>query len=308
MSLVNCTDCPRMCGANRRERPGACGATSTPYVARAALHFWEEPPISGRAGSGTIFFCGCNLSCVFCQNADISTAQIGKSMNAELLAERYLLLESQGAHNINLVTPTPHVEVIRDSILIARRNGLCIPIVWNSNGYERVCVLQTLEGLIDIYLPDFKYVSSALSKRYSGAEDYAAFAVQAIGEMQRQVGVLQIKDSIARRGLLLRHLILPGSGDEARSVLDTVAGMLPKETHISLMRQYTPAHRALSEPERFAFLTRRLTSREYNRVLDYALSLGFENLYTQSAESADSAFTPPFDGTGTSSSPTTTED
>lgn len=220
-------------------------------------------------------------------------------MNAERLADCYLSLEALGAHNINLVTPSPHVQSIRDSIVFARKTGLRIPIVWNSNGYECVRTLQTLEGLVDIYLPDFKYVSSVLSERYSGAADYVEHAVQAIGEMQRQVGVLQQTEGIAKKGLLLRHLVLPGSVDETRRVLDLAASLLPTQTHISIMRQYTPAFRALSEPERFSFLSRRLTSREYDRAVQYAINLGFSNLYTQSSESADSAFTPLFDGTGT---------
>lgn len=282
--------CPRQCGANRIQHVGACGAGDLPRIARAALHFWEEPCISGTRGSGAVFFGGCNLRCVFCQNYQINTGALGSVCDASRLADLYLDLQQQGAHNINLVTPAPHVDAIAASLEIAGKRGLNIPIVYNTNAYERADVLRQLEGLIDIYLPDFKYISSDLSARYSGAGDYFTYAAPAIEEMYRQVGTLAFdNEGIAQKGLLIRHLVLPGSVDETRRVLDYIHDHFPIETWISLMSQYVPAHKA-----DFAPLNRRLTAREYDRAVSYCLQLGLENVFIQEKASADASYTPAF--------------
>lgn len=285
-----CFACPRRCGADREKQIGLCNAGYLPRVARAAPHMWEEPCISGTRGSGAVFFTGCNLACVFCQNHVLHDGTLGRSYTPEKLAELYLALQSEGVHNINLVTPTPHIKVIRDSLLRARREGLTIPVVYNTNGYELVTSLQSLEGLVDIYLPDLKYVSDALAARFSGCGDYFAFAAKAMAEMQRQVGILKINsEGIAERGLLVRHLVLPACVDEARRVLDFIKDNLPQETTLSLMRQYAPTPNLTAPP-----LNRRLTDREYDRVVAYCIDLGFSNVFCQGKESATLAYTPDF--------------
>ena len=299
-----CTICPIECGADRAFERGLCGVGCFPpdqlgerdpyssaLVARAARHFYEEPPISGTHGSGAIFFSGCNMTCVFCQNHDISQSAKGRLLDSHELAEVMLDLERLGSHNINLVTPSPHILLIEKAITRARLKGLKIPIVYNTNSYEKADTLKRLDGLIDIYLPDFKYRSSDAAKKYSGRADYFSAAAQALLEMQRQCGVLQTDESgIAVRGMIVRHLVLPGSVDEARGVLNWMSENLPLDTHISLMSQYTPFG-APPKP-----LDRRLLKREYDRALEYALSLGFTNIYTQKLSSASSSFTPEFNG------------
>lgn len=287
-----CMQCPRRCGADRSRENGLCGAPATPHVARAALHMWEEPCLSGTRGAGTIFFCGCNLDCLFCQNYEISHGTIGSRLDAGELADLMLCLQGMGAHNIDLVTPTPHLHVLLPALEKAKASGLTIPVVYNTNGYELVESLRSLEGLVDIYLPDLKYISAVAAQKYSGAVDYFQYAAPAILEMQRQCGVLQLdEEGIARRGLIVRHLVLPGSVDEARGALDFIAANLPKDTRISLMSQYVPCHRAVTPP-----LNRRLTKREYQRAVDYCLSLGLTQVFVQEMEAADAAYTPLFDG------------
>ena len=287
-----CMQCPRRCGADRSRENGLCGAPATPHVARAALHMWEEPCLSGTRGAGTIFFCGCNLDCLFCQNYEISHGAIGSRLDAGELADLMLCLQGMGAHNIDLVTPTPHLHVLLPALEKAKAAGLTIPVVYNTNGYELVESLRSLEGLVDIYLPDLKYISAVAAQKYSGAADYFQYAAPAILEMQRQCGVLQLdEEGIARRGLIVRHLVLPGSVDEARGALDFIAANLPKDTRISLMSQYVPCHRAVTPP-----LNRRLTRREYQRAVDYCLSLGLTQVFVQEMEAADAAYTPLFDG------------
>lgn len=288
--MTQCNCCPRRCNIDRTQRTGFCGAGDIPRVARAALHQWEEPMFSGTRGSGTVFFSGCTLRCCFCQNMDISAHQKGELCDEAKLSELFLSLQEQGAHNINLVTPTPHSSAIRSALIKAKKNGLILPILYNTSGYETVEALRSLEGLIDIYLPDLKYVTPQISLAFSGAADYFAFAGPAILEMQRQVGVLQLDEAgIATRGLLIRHLVLPGCVDETRRVLDFIVENLPKETYISLMRQYTPISPHLKAP-----LNRRLTAREYERAADYCLQLGLRNVLLQEASAATSAYTPPF--------------
>lgn len=285
-----CSICPRKCGVDRSTDLGFCGAGEFPRVALSMLHRWEEPFISGTNGSGTVFFSGCNLRCVYCQNQDISRdGAIGEPANAEKLAQIYLSLQNQGAHNVNLVTAAPHVPIVAESIRVARENGLSVPIVYNTSGYESVKTLRLLDGLVDIYLPDFKYVSPILSKRFSAAEDYFEVAVGAIGEMTRQVGALLLdENNMAQRGVSIRHLILPGCVDDSRRVLDAIKTRFGCGTYISLMSQYTP-NNDVTFP-----LNRRLTKREYERIISYALSIGLYNILIQEKSSANACFTPTF--------------
>ncbi len=288
---MRCTACPRRCGTDRTVHTGPCNAGDLPRVARAALHLWEEPCISGTRGSGAVFFSGCNLACVFCQNHVLHDGKAGRPHTPQQLADRYLALQAAGAHNINLVTPTPHLAAVRTSLALARQNGLRIPVVYNTNGYELVAALRALEGLVDIYLPDLKYVTPALAARFSGRADYFDFAGDAILEMYRQVGTLRLDaDGIAVRGLLIRHLVLPACVDEARRVLDFIAAHLPLDTHLSLMRQYAPTPNVTQPP-----LNRRLTAREYARAVDYCCALGFSNVWIQGPESASLDYTPNFE-------------
>lgn len=286
-----------MCGAERASgERGVCGVANRSFVVRAARHYFEEPPISGSNGSGAIFFAGCNMRCVFCQNHDISRGG-GEDIAGAVPVDEYelagimLRLEELGSHNINLVTPTPHIRLIERAVPLARAKGLTVPMVYNTNGYERAETLKRLEGLIEVYLPDLKYKRGALAERFSERADYFDFASEAILEMQRQVGVLQTDaEGIAKRGLIVRHLVLPCAVDETRLVLDFIAKNLPKETCISLMSQYTPIA-GMKKP-----LDRRLTKGEYRRAVDYAISLGFTNVFTQKLSSASSDFTPEFNG------------
>ena len=287
-----CSLCPRRCNTDRSKSVGFCGVSETSYIARAALHMWEEPCISGAKGSGTIFFCGCNLRCIFCQNHEISTR--GKipgaiAVDAQKTAEIMLALQKAGAHNVNFVTPTPHIPLIADAIQIARAEGLIIPIAFNTNSYVEVDSLKILDGLVDIYIPDFKYVTPELAKLVSGAEDYPEKAESAIAEMLRQVGHINFDENgMAKRGVLLRHLVLPGNIDETRRVLARVAEIFSSGISLSLMSQYFPAHKALSVPP----FDRKLLPREYKRAVDYALSIGFSDVYTQKLSSAQCDFVP----------------
>ena len=293
---MECFDCPIMCGSSRSGGDvGVCGVGARSFVARAARHYFEEPPISGTRGSGAIFFTGCNMRCVFCQNIGISTAGGEEeglaAVDPSALADLMLRMQELGAHNVDLVTPTPHIRLIEKAVPLARERGLSIPTVYNTNGYERVESLQRLEGLIDIYLPDLKYVSPALSKKYSGREDYFLFAAPAIAEMQRQVGTLELDgDGTAKRGIIIRHLVLPCAVDDTRRVLDHICDNFPIDTYISLMSQYTPIP-GMQKP-----LDRRITRAEYDRAVGYAIDKGFTNVFIQKRSSADSAFTPDFNG------------
>jgi putative pyruvate formate lyase activating enzyme len=285
--LVRCECCPRKCGVDRRAgRTGYCRIGGAAQIAHAGLHFGEEPPISGTGGSGTIFFAGCNLRCVFCQNYQISqefkTSQT-RALTTEELATEMLRLADAGAHNINLVSPSHVVFQAADAIVAARSRGLVLPVVYNSNGYDSVDVLRQVEDLIDIYLPDIKYLSNDLSRRYSGVEDYADVVPGVLREMLRQVGPLELDDDgIARRGLLVRHLVLPGAVDNSRQCLAFLAELSPA-THVSIMSQYSPQHRAAEYPE----INRLLTVREYDEITDRALELGLENTFIQKLDSRD---------------------
>jgi len=288
-----CTLCPRRCGAERTETEGAgiCRMPAAPVVARAALHRWEEPPISGTRGSGTIFFSGCSLRCVFCQNEQISHANYGKPVSLERLREICRELIGQGAHNINLVNPTHYAHVISD--LLDR--PLPVPVVWNTGGYDRTDTLRALEGKIDIYLPDLKYVDPAPAGRYSDAPDYPEAAKAAILEMFRQTGPCQFdSDGIMTRGVIIRHLVLPGQVEAAKAVMDWVKDTFaPGAVLFSLMSQYTPWGRA---PE-FAEINRPLRKGEVRRAEEYMALLGLEG-FTQEREAASEQYIPPFDLTG----------
>ena len=285
-----CTLCPRQCGVDRSVKTGFCGMGEIPRVARAALHFWEEPCISGTRGSGTVFFSGCTLRCAYCQNYSISHQGQGQDISVRRLADIFRELEDQGAHNINLVTGTPFVPAILDALSIYRPS---IPIVWNTGGYETVETLKRLEGAVDIYLPDLKHVSPRLAKLCAGAPDYFEIASAALVEMCRQTGApVYDADGMMQKGVIVRHLILPGCTGDSIRALDFIAEHLPKDTPVSLMRQYTP------EPWcTVPGLDRRVTDAEYERVLTHFEMLNLPG-YTQEKEAADGAFIPNFDGTG----------
>lgn len=293
--LTQCRICPRQCGVDRTVgQRGYCGETAAIRAARAALHHWEEPPISGDRGSGTVFFSGCNLRCVFCQNASISQGGTGREIGPQRLAELMLDLQGQGAHNINLVTGTPHTPGIADALALARKGGLVLPVIWNSSGYESPDALRRLEGLVDVYLPDLKYAGEDLSQRYSGAADYFAAATRAILEMLRQVGPPEFSGDLIRRGLMVRHLMLPGALEDTKKVLDWIAGHLPHSVYVSLMSQYLPQHRAADFPE----LNRGITGKQLRRSVDYFFALGLENGFVQELDAADPRYIPAFDFSG----------
>ena len=288
-----CRLCPRNCGALRTstEGQGLCRMPETPLLARAALHHWEEPPISGTRGSGTVFFTGCPLGCVFCQNGDISQRNFGKPVTEERLWDICQELIAQGAHNINFVTPTHYAHVL-DSLL---ERPLPVPVVYNCGGYEKVDTLRALEGKVQIYLPDFKYLDPAAAQRYSGAPDYPEVAAAAIQEMVRQTGPCQFdENSLLTRGVIIRHLILPGQVQGAKAVMDWVAETFPPHTVLfSLMSQYTPWGDLSQVPE----VNRRLRRGEMQSAQDYMAALGLDG-FTQERTSAKEEYTPPFDLTG----------
>ena len=294
--LKECRLCPRNCGVDRtRGEHGFCGAEATVRVGRAALHMWEEPCISGESGSGTVFFSYCTLRCVYCQNAQISQKHIGKEISIERLAEIFSELQAQGANNINLVTPTHYLPQIMTAIDLAKKNGLKLPIVYNTGGYEKAETIQMLDGYVDIYLPDFKYYSNDTAKRYSNAPNYVEVAKSALEEMVRQIGKPQFDDNgIMKRGVIVRHLILPGCYRESEKLLDYLYRQYGDDIYISLMNQYTPFADAKKYPE----LNRKIPQEQYDRLVDYAVALGIENGFIQEEETADESFIPNFDGQG----------
>ena len=287
-----CDICPRECKVDRSVNRGVCGMPEGFVVARAAKHMWEEPCISGTKGSGTVFFSGCSLRCVFCQNYSISTEGFGKEISDSQLMNIFDSLIESGVHNINLVSPT-HYAARLEKVL--REYNSPVPVVYNSGGYEKVETLKRLEGLIDIYLPDLKYINDEKSKKYSGAPDYFRFASQAIKEMIRQTGnAVFDEEGIMKKGTVIRHLILPKNTNQSIEIINWLKDNVPDDTYISLMSQYTPIKQNESYPE----LNRRITPREYAKVLDYLLDSGFENIFAQEALSADEAYIPDFDLTG----------
>lgn len=288
--MFSCNICPRNCGIDRTKNKGYCGVTDKLRINLATRHFGEEPCFSGTRGSGTIFFAGCNLRCVYCQNYEISTLCWGKDISVEELIRLMLKLQEEGAHNINLVTPTHFTLQLREAIIQAKEKGLTIPVLWNSSAYEKVETLQLLTGLVDIYLPDFKYAHKVYAQKYSSAPDYPAVAISAIKEMFSQVGLLKLDEKgIAQKGLLLRMLILPNKLAGCKENLYTLAEELGTELTLSLMGQYYPAGKAKNYKE----LTRGITLTEYFEVVDTAVELGFTKLYTQEISSSDT-WTPNF--------------
>ena len=290
-----CNDCPRSCGQIRDENTpgGVCRSPRLPRIARAAAHFGEEPCISGERGSGTVFFSGCNLRCVFCQNHEISRGRVGKTVSVERLGEIFLELQDKGVHNINLVTGSHYVPEIAAALEKAR---LSIPVVWNSSGYDSVSMLRRLEGLVQIYMPDLKYLSAEAAKRYSAAPDYPEVAKAAIAEMYRQVGKFVLdKDDMLKSGVLIRHLILPENEENSKAVIKYVADNYPDDGVLfSLMCQFTP----MPDTERYPELQGRVSSELNDRLCDYMAQCGIEYGFWQEPESATDEMIPDFDLTG----------
>lgn len=292
----NCLLCPRKCGINRSTgQTGVCGVSSEIRVARAALHYWEEPCISGEKGSGAVFFSGCSLHCVFCQNREISDGKAGKVISKERLSDIFIELAGKGANNINLVTPGQYIPDIVWAVRDARRRGMELPIVYNTSGYENETELKLLEGIVDVYLPDFKYMDSALSAKYSRAKDYPSVAKQALSEMVRQQPSVVIDDAtgLIQKGVIVRQLLLPGHVNDAKAILKYLHDTYQNSIYISMMSQFTPI--ALKDyPE----INRTVTRREYERLIDYALKIGITNAFIQEGDVAKDSFIPAFDCEG----------
>lgn len=296
MDEKHCMLCPRGCGADRSREVGVCRVKNRPMVARAALHMWEEPCISGEEGSGAVFFSGCSLGCVYCQNREIARGQAGKEVSMERLAEIYLELQAQGANNINLVTAGHFLPDICASVTEARRRGLKIPIVYNSSGYERAEEIRRLDGIADIFLPDLKYLSPALAGKYSHAEDYPEVAKAALKEMTAIAGEAEFDErEMMKRGVIVRHLVLPGYIEESKQVIRYLYETYGDRIYISIMNQYTPMP---GIEKQYPELGRTVTPKEYDEVVDYAIELGVENGFIQEGETAKDSFIPPFDETG----------
>lgn len=292
----NCLLCPRKCGINRRTgQTGVCGVSSEIMVARAALHYWEEPCISGKRGSGAVFFSGCSLHCVFCQNREISDGKAGKVISKERLSDIFIELAGKGANNINLVTPGQYIPDIVWAVNAAKSRGMKLPIIYNTSGYENVTELKLLEGIVDVYLPDFKYMDSTLSAMYSRAKDYPSVAKQALSEMVRQQPDVVIDDAtgLIQNGVIVRQLLLPGHVNDAKAVLKYLYDTYHDHVYISMMSQFTPI--ALKDyPE----INRTVTRREYERLVDYALEIGITNAFIQEGDVAKDSFIPAFDCEG----------
>ncbi|MBQ5951644.1 MAG: radical SAM protein [Lachnospiraceae bacterium] len=313
-ALDACRLCPRACGARRNEgAAGVCRESAAVTVGRAALHFWEEPCLSGTQGSGAVFFAGCSLGCVYCQNRELSAGRAGVPVKPERLAEIFLELEQQGAANINLVTGDHFAPQIAWALREARRRGLSVPAVWNCSGYQAMACLEILDGLIDVYLTDFKYMRPETAARYSHAPDYPETAKKALAEMVRQQPVPVFDDAgMMRRGVIVRHLLLPGHVHEAKEAVRWVHETFGDSVYLSLMNQYTPMGGQAApgsapggEPgmagtlyERYPELARRVTRREYDSLVRYALDIGVENGFLQEGETAEESFIPAFDGEG----------
>lgn len=292
----NCLLCPRKCGINRSTgQTGVCGVSSEIKVARAALHYWEEPCISGKRGSGAVFFSGCSLHCVFCQNRESSDGKAGKLISKERLSDIFMELADKGANNINLVTPGQYIPDIVWAVNDAKSRGMKLPIIYNTSGYENVTELKLLEGIVDVYLPDFKYMDSTLSARYSRAKDYPSVAKQALSEMVRQQPDVVIDDAtgLIQKGVIVRQLLLPGHVNDAKAVLKYLYDTYHDHVYISMMSQFTPI--ALKDyPE----INRTVTRREYGRLVDYALEIGITNAFIQEGDVAKDSFIPAFDCEG----------
>ena len=291
-----CNLCPRECNVDRGlGKIGFCKVPNQIMVARAGLHFWEEDCISGKEGSGTVFFSGCNLRCVYCQNRKIAEGVYGKEITVERLAAIFLELEKKGANNINLVTPSHYVLEIIEALKIAKEKGLKLPIVYNSSAYEKVETLKFLQDYVDVYLPDFKYMDSELGSRYSGAKDYSKVAKEAVFVMFRQVGKPSFDDrGIMKKGVIVRHLVLPGYIEDSKKVIRYLYETYGDDIFISILSQFTP----FSYLEKYPEINRKVTENEYESVVDYAIEIGVENGFIQEGDVADESFIPEFDGEG----------
>lgn len=295
-----CTLCHRACGVNRYEKLGFCKTGADVKLARAALHMWEEPPISGTRGSGTIFFSGCSMSCIYCQNREISRGDVGATVSTERLSGIMLELEDQGAHNINLVTPTHFTPTVIDAVALSRSMGLSIPIVYNTGNYDTKETLCSLSGTVDIYLPDAKYRVKRTARLYSSAEKYPEVFLENIAEMLLQTGGCSFdKDGIMKRGVITRVLLLPSHLAEAKLIVSDLYRAFGDDIYISLMSQYTPPG-GMPSP-----LDRKVTRSEYNELVDYAMSIGVKNAFIQEGAAADESFIPPFDLRGVHKNETT---
>ena len=289
--LKECVLCPRKCRVNRYEKPGACGATQKVRVAYYSHHMWEEPVLSGKNGSGTIFFSHCNLQCLYCQNKKISIDGYGKDISNKKLGEIILKLQEEGVHNINLVTPTHYVPQIASALHKIKDKELKIPVVYNTSSYETLACLKMMEGLVDIYLADLRYYDDSLGVVYSGCSKYFENATLAIDEMYRQVGKFELgKDEMMKKGLIVRVLILPGHVDDAKKIIEYLYKTYKDDIIISIMNQYTPVSYTI-----YQNLNRRLSEKEYNEVIQYALSLGIQYAFVQDEDTASENFIPDFD-------------
>lgn len=288
---MKCNLCPRICNVDRKRILGYCGAPDEMVIAKYSMHLWEEPVISGNDGSGTIFFSYCNLRCCYCQNYEISELHKGKLVSIEEFSDICLELQTKGANNINLVTPTMFVHKIKEGLLLARQKGLKIPIVYNSSGYENISTIKMLEGLVDIYLVDLKYYDDSLGIKYSKCSNYFKCASNAIEEMVRQVGSNIINDNgIMGKGVIVRHLVLPSNIDDSKRIIKYLYTKYQDDVVISIMNQYTPV-RSLKYEE----LNRKINDREYDEVVNYAYELGVRNAFIQEGETQDCSFIPDFD-------------
>lgn len=288
---MNCSICPRKCNANREKAAGFCSSPAEFRVARAALHYWEEPCISAEHGSGTVFFSGCNLKCVYCQNYEISIENKGVAVDDDKLISIFELLIEQGAENINLVNPTHYADRLAE---VFKKWHCPVPIVYNSSGYESEETLKLLDGIVDVYLPDFKYIRSDRAQKYSRAKDYPSVVKKALAEMKRQCPDYEFDSrGMMKKGVIIRHLVLPQNTNSSLEILDYLAENY-KDTYISIMAQYVPCNNLSEHPE----INRKITQREYNKVVDYAFEKSFPNVFIQQLSSADKDFIPAFDFTG----------
>ncbi len=291
--LEKCELCPRRCKVNRlKGERGFCGIADKVIIAHYGAHFGEEPPITGTQGSGNIFFASCNMRCIYCQNYQISHKNLGKEFSIAELVELFFSLEKQGLHNINLVSPSPYVPLIAAATREAKEKGIGIPFVYNTNAYEHADTIRGLDGLIDIYLPDFKYWNKHIAKKLSDAKDYPDYAKSSLLEMKRQVGDLFVEDGIAKKGILIRHLVLPNNLAGSKQVLTWIKDNLGRETHISLMSQYYPLHKAYT----YTLLNRKITEKEYDVLINRLIEDGFKNVFIQELDSA-TLFVPDFERT-----------
>lgn len=287
----SCELCPRKCHINRNINKGICSNTSTLKVARSALHYFEEPSISGTNGSGTIFFSGCNLKCCYCQNKEISNDNFGINISVERLSELMLELQAKNANNINLVTPTHFVPSIIEAIKLARANGLSIPIVYNTSGYESVATIKLLAGYVDIYLTDFKYFDNKLGEDLSKVKNYFEIASLALEEMYKQVGINKFaSNGMMTKGIIVRCLVLPTKGTDTKKIINYLYKKYQDNIYLSIMNQYTPVNHS----DTFTFLNDKVSDKEYDDIINYALDLGVKNAYIQEGETQDESFIPPF--------------